>query len=711
MATVVVQQHQAPLRQSPTPPPLGAALTLNIPRTSTPVPNKHIPYCPAGSAPPSSQTITPPNSPPAKSSAAQPRSVLHPATSHPKLLNTPPVFGISAKTLSLALDQISTTPLPDPHQVFPWLHGLHAENQIQLAFFVAKKKWLRRTPKCLRAITIVKAGGDLSLSRLKGSVAPDEILSLCDNTDKGFLECDPREGFSVRNFHIQAAKIARVSDIIVYGDQTTDQRIIKSVAERASIVQRRWRKELESSGQCLEHYNTFVLTTPFEEVEREHPELIAVDSAGKPTAQSMDFLQWEREEMCEMSKASEFTQGVYQGPTPDWNSVAEHRSGNIFDVFIETSDQAQVPDDEYLSSRLQQLESSDSVHVDFPSSGSILPPSWSTAEVDGLLCMCRWIYNLTHPDDMTSLSTSTRKQSPKDQDGDIQMISFAPPEPRKVLIHCADGYTESTLLSLAYYMYAEGVPVHTAWLQMHCDRNRNFFAYPCDVALLTCIQERILSGSPARKGRLIAEKGSDDSPAWLSKMDGSLPSRILPYMYLGNLTHANNPELLRSMGISRILSIGEPVSWDPKEKDRWGAENLVLVDKVQDNGIDPLTDEFERCLEFIGQGKKDNTATLVHCRVGVSRSATICIAEVMASMGLSFPRAYCFVRARRLNVIIQPHLRFVYELLKWDEHLQLQRAGNEKGEGKDRSRGIKREMEWQSVCREIACMNRPYARS
>lgn len=71
----------------------------------------------------------------------------------------------------------------------------------------------------------------------------------------------------------------------------------------------------------------------------------------------------------------------------------------------------------------------------------------------------------------------------------------------------------------------------------------------------------------------------------------------------------------------------------------------------------------------------------------------------MASLGLSFPRAYCFVRARRLNVIIQPHLRFVYELMKWDEILQ-------------RKRGvpIKREMEWPAIAREIAAMNKPYSR-
>lgn len=65
----------------------------------------------------------------------------------------------------------------------------------------------------------------------------------------------------------------------------------------------------------------------------------------------------------------------------------------------------------------------------------------------------------------------------------------------------------------------------------------------------------------------------------------------------------------------------------------------------------PLTASTEK-------GRRSGTKTLVHCRVGVSRSATICIAEVMNELGLSLPRAYCFVRARRLNVIIQPHLRF-----------------------------------------------------
>lgn len=76
-------------------------------------------------------------------------------------------------------------------------------------------------------------------------------------------------------------------------------------------------------------------------------------------------------------------------------------------------------------------------------------------------------------------------------------------------------------------------------------------------------------------------------------------------------------------------------------------------------------------------------------------------------MDLSFPRAYCFVRARRLNVIIQPHLRFAYELLKWEETLQHRKAAERGASGQC---GFKRELEWAEIAREIAVMNRPYAR-
>lgn len=587
MATIVVQQQ--PAYQHAANSSSLSSLNINIPRSTTPIPNKHIAYSPPGPIPNASQTITPPSSPPARTLLPKVTSLLHPPNAHTKLLNSPPIYGIDAQTLSSALDHLASQPLPDPSNVFPWLHGLHPDNHIQQAFFVARKKSLRKTPRCLRGITIIKAGGDLSRSRIKGSVAPDEVLSLCDDTGKGFLDCDPQEGFSVRNFQIQAAKMAQLSDIVVYGDETTDFRIIKSVAERTSSVQRKWRKDMEAGGQSVEPYHTYVLTSPFEDVEQEHPELVAIDSNGNATGTMMDFLQWERIEMCAMSKASEVSQGVFQGPTPCSMVVGQETIS--YDILIEASDHAEMMSAEALDAKLAQA-GDEPLCLTFPSSGSILPPSWSQSEVDGILIMCRWLYKLTRngtaqPSNKTSV----------DEDGDIQMAELSTTS-KSILLHCADGYTETSLLAIAYFVFAEGVPVHDAWLKLHCDKQRNFFAYPSDVALLTSIQGRLLAESPAAEHD---KKVAKAAPSWLAKLDGSLPSRVLPYMYLGNLTHANNPEMLKRLGIKRILSVGEPVSWSKKDLDMWGHENLMMVDRVQDNGIDPLTSEFERCLNFIGK--------------------------------------------------------------------------------------------------------------
>ncbi|KAK2858445.1 hypothetical protein FQN49_004726 [Arthroderma sp. PD_2] len=684
MAAVILQHH--PVRDSPTPPPLGTptlSLTATAPRSQTPVPNKHLPICPTGPAPASSKL---PASSYSISSSSSKFSSQHPCALYPpdnkyhQIYNHPPVFSLSGKQLAHALEELATRPLPDPSKLFPWLHGLHPDNQIQLSFFVSRRRSLRRVPKSLRSITLVKVGNDLTKSKIKGAVSPDEILA-----GSSFIDADPTEGFSVRNFHIQTAKLAAISDIIVYGDDDVSEESILSVAVDISTAQEEWMRRYDP-GQESRLFNTFVVSTSFQEIEEQHPEIVAINQNGVLSGQVMDFFLWERLEMYSMSQASEISNNVWQGPSPDlsYDTGAPPAAG--YDVLIETHDGASIPDSRYLTKISSQLHKGPH-HIEFPSSGSVMVSAWSQLEVYDFIATCRWIYQLANP---------TMEDEPSEsEDGDIPMKSVSA-KPRKVFIHCGDGYTESSLLALAYFMYAEGAPVHEAWLRLHCEKKRNFFAYPSDVTFLLGIQQKLLCESPNPRGRLLTYQ---PSPNWMTKMDGSLPSRILPYMYLGNLAHATNPELLWSLGIRRILSVGEPVSWMAEEVEKWGAENLLLINEVQDNGIDPLTQELERCLEFIENGKLQGTATLVHCRVGVSRSATICIAEVMKSMNLSFPRAYCFVRARRLNVIIQPHLRFVYELLKWDETLQ-----------RRRNTPCRRDLEWATVAREIALMNKPYSR-
>ncbi len=295
-----------------------------------------------------------------------------------------------------------------------------------------------------------------------------------------------------------------------------------------------------------------------------------------------------------MSKASEISHNVWLGPTPDsmiqGSSDGEEETPK-FDIFIEANDLAQALDLRTLN-RLGELSYFRPQHFEFPSSGSIMPPTRSNAVPDIITDMCQWMYRLANPQ-----ITPDSSDNEQDAGGDIQMKRFFP-SPRKILIHCADGYTDNSLLGLAYLMYAEGVPTHDAWLRLHCEKKRNFFAYSSDVALLGHLQPRLLESSP----RTMNRPGTmQKEPAWLSRIDGSLPSRILSYMYLGNLGHANNPELLQAMGITRILSIGEPVDWTTTQWEGWGTENVLLIDRVQDNGVDPLMNEFERCLDFIGE--------------------------------------------------------------------------------------------------------------
>lgn len=679
--------------------------TINI----TPVPNKHIPVCPPGPAPGGDNT--PPPSPESVPEIQQ-QSLLFPPDRFPKIDIGPlTIYKLDASLIASAIDHLARQPLPEASQVFPWLHGLHPQNHLQLAFFTQRRKSLRFTPQCLRGITIVKADGDLSTSRLKGAISAKEFMR--PGTAE-FLDIDPQEGFSVRNFQIQAAKVATVSDIIVYGE---DEDLVRKLASEIAAAQvRRWESQAIHDYHNLPHYSTFICTSRFSEFEEDFEHLVAVNSLGKLTGNVLDFFVQERREMWAMAAATEISQNVWMGPTPSPGSDEERQ----YDVLIECTDFGRLNPDILATICQSKNMPKSPLHLEFPSSGSVLPPTWSQREADGILDTCKWLYHLSHGtvpsysstgrngvDECQQVSCDGNLEG-SDDDEDTVMTEDGDSEFKetgqahfKILIHCADGYTELSMLSIAYFSYSMGIPIYDAWLQLHTVKKRNFFAYPTDVALLSAIASRLLHESPVCVHQSWSELKHvlDDEPHWMASLDGSLPSRILDYMYLGNLGHANNPGLLNAIGITQVLSVGEATSWPDGELEAWGEENICRVHSVQDNGIDPLTNEFERCLSFIERGRKNGTATLVHCRVGVSRSATICIAEVMRSLGLSFPRAYCFVRARRLNVIIQPHLRFVYELLKLEESLQQQTQ-----------KCIKRDLEWAEIAREIALMNKPYSR-
>jgi dual specificity MAP kinase phosphatase len=577
--------------------------------TPAPIPNKHIPSCPPG--PPKVPDDSTSRLPLASSSDIPQASLLFPPQRFSSTQNGPlVVYTITAADVAAALDFTSRQPLPDTALVFPWLHGIHPENLVQQAFFTSRHRAPQRTPQCLRGVTIVKADGDMSVSRLKGAISPQELIQA--GPAPRFLDTDPRVGFSVRNFHIQAVKYAMTSDIIVYGE---DPEIVAQLGWEFAEAQQQWWKSHSDAGEPVPEYNTFICICPFSHFEASFPDIVAIDSAGNHTGNVIDFSLQERMEMYAMTKASEISHNVWVGPTPCPGSEDE----TAFDILIECSDLGHLNPAALQAIAESKQPVATPAKLDFPSSGSILPPTWSQAETDAILASCNWIYHLargTYPRP-SPISAFEDDDDDDDDDDDSSLgdgsspeilnthkeASAPGPKPRKILIHCTDGYTESTMLSVAYFSYSTGRPVPQAWVDLHREKKRNCFAYPADVALLSTISVRLLHESPVCSALSLQNITAlaKDEPPWFASLDGSLPSRILEYMYLGNLSHASNPDLLRALGIGQMLSVGETAFWRDGERDRWGEENILAIHDVQDNGIDPLTNEFERCLEFIGK--------------------------------------------------------------------------------------------------------------
>lgn len=638
--------------RSSSPHPLSHVLDLDSINTSAacpiPIPNKHLPVCPPGPAP-AEQPDTPPQSPPSKELSLQPCSLLYPPNNYKRQSwGAYTIYQIDATGVAAALDHLAGQPLPDPSKVFPWFHGLHPSNHIQQLFFIARRRTLRKTPKCLRGITIVKAGGDLSYSRLKGAIAPEEFLQFGGPVE--FREVDPKEGFSVRNFQIQAAKSAMVSDVVVYGD---DDAAIQRLALDVAAAQQAWRVTHENQGQELPQYNTFICTSRFREFEEKYPQLVCTDCRGQITGRVVDFFHQERFEMCSMTKSSEIAHNVWLGPTPDPSiDPALLSSDDKYDILIECSDLGRLNPLalQALADNKEEMPSQPA-YLEFPSSGSIMPPTWSHTEADGILETCKWIHNLSHG----ILPTSPSAQE-ADAEGESPMPYSPPPtkiRERKILIHCTDGYTESTLLGLAYYTFATGLPVPTAWVDLHVSKRRNFFAYHSDVVLLMSIAPRLLSESPVHQDKSLSEitELAKVEPEWIKNMDGSLPSRITDYMYLGNLGHANNPDLLRELGIRQILSVGETAAWRDGELERWGRDNIMVVQRVQDNGVDPLTEEFERCLEFIGAQPLPSDIRHVNRLIQTQSEASVIIQQLSSTAALASPAVQPFASPKSCELL------------------------------------------------------------
>lgn len=81
------------------------------------------------------------------------------------------------------------------------------------------------------------------------------------------------------------------------------------------------------------------------------------------------------------------------------------------------------------------------------------------------------------------------------------------------------------------------------------------------------------------------------------------------------------------------------------------------------------------------------------------------IAYVMKHLAISLVDAYLIVRSRRLNVLIQPNMRLLYNLCGWEVELARERA---KGDTMMLRRELSRSVNWPFLAREVHRLNEKY---
>uniref|UniRef100_A0A8C1PI66 protein-serine/threonine phosphatase n=1 Tax=Cyprinus carpio TaxID=7962 RepID=A0A8C1PI66_CYPCA len=132
------------------------------------------------------------------------------------------------------------------------------------------------------------------------------------------------------------------------------------------------------------------------------------------------------------------------------------------------------------------------------------------------------------------------------------------------------------------------------------------------------------------------------------------PSRILDYLYLGSEWNAANFEELQKNNVGYILNV-------TKEIDNFFPESFTYMNiRVYDVEATDLLSHWNNTYTFVSEARKSGQAILVHCKMGVSRSASTVIAYLMKQQGWTLDQALNHVRERR--PIVQPNEGFLKQL-------------------------------------------------
>ena len=125
--------------------------------------------------------------------------------------------------------------------------------------------------------------------------------------------------------------------------------------------------------------------------------------------------------------------------------------------------------------------------------------------------------------------------------------------------------------------------------------------------------------------------------------------KVNNYIYVGNRSSAENTRVLKEEGIVKILQLLD--FYIPREFEE---SFEVLFLQLEDSENEDLGRILPEALRFIHMSVLHQQKVLIHCNAGVSRSGSVLIAYLMASMRIDFKAALAIAEEKRACIAPNP---------------------------------------------------------
>lgn len=574
--------------------------------------------------------------------------------------------------------------------LFPFLHGL--KNSRQRIFFNDNFKNLNNDKFDMRQFEHLDVAHAPDINqlhlmflnsvetedqKLNNSLGFNEFIDSLNQYEDSIIDNEYDDELNNRNFKGQTSIYSQISHFIIYNNCNNLTINLNKALELKTenyIYIVNFNSKLWSTipSQYLNESN-------FEKVSQ-----LPINSINNQVF-NCKLLKWEQNLLWKYNSMKWFNKNICLGNLIDYNYLSNVKHN--FKLTINCNEYGKIP-------------KAINTYMEFPSSGYLNFAYLNLADIINFINLLKTIKSLV------------------DNDEQIFIFSF-------------DGFTGLTLLVLAIGLMIEESNLEDLILSIYQTNEVKLYFFKDDLIFLKKF-EKFINYSKKHDGlikfinynELEQTKLSVDYDWFNFNKDNNFPCKIYKNLYLGSLNHANSKTILNCTKINKIVSIGELPSWvdltkqTPIFKYKEGhydeiriydikinepnmpyLESLLFIENVKDDGKDtiyPLLTKLPNHIQLkYLQNPNQSIKTLYHCKIGVSRSASLVIASLMKFQKLSLIESYMIVRINRFNIIIQPNLKIFYDLYLFENYL-------------NEIRNNDRKYTWYHLCDEVYKLNRNY---